>query len=187
MLGIVWADGLLTLFVFWELTSITSFLLIGFDDENAAARAAATRAFLVTGAGGLAMLAGFIILTIVGDATTISELVADPPTGTLTNVALVLVLVGAFTKSAQFPFHFWLPGAMAAPTPVSAYLHSATMVKAGLVVVARFAPRSHRRDRGGRSWWAQDSRRWSSAGSRPCVSRTPSWLSPTARSANSAS
>ncbi len=140
MLGIVWADGLLTLFVFWELTSITSFLLIGFDDTNASARAAATRAFLVTGAGGLAMLAGFIVLTITGDTTTISGLIADPPTGTLTNVALVLVLLGAFTKSAQFPFHFWLPGAMAAPTPVSAYLHSATMVKAGLVVVARFAP-----------------------------------------------
>jgi multicomponent Na+:H+ antiporter subunit A len=140
MLGIVWADGLLTLFIFWELTSITSFLLIGFDDTDDAARAAATRAFLVTGAGGLAMLAGLIILTIVGDTTTISGLVADPPSGTLTNVALVLVLLGAFTKSAQFPFHFWLPGAMAAPTPVSAYLHSATMVKAGLVVVARFAP-----------------------------------------------
>ena len=140
MLGIVWADGLLTLFVFWELTSITSFLLIGFTDKVPAARAAAMRAFLVTGAGGLCMLAGFIILTIAGDATTISELAADPPTGTLTNVALVLVLLGAFTKSAQFPFHFWLPGAMAAPTPVSAYLHSATMVKAGLVVVARFAP-----------------------------------------------
>jgi multicomponent Na+:H+ antiporter subunit A len=140
MLGIVWADGLLTLFLFWELTSITSFLLIGFDDTNADARAAATRAFLVTGAGGLAMLAGLIILTIVGDTTTISGLIADPPSGTLTNVALALVLLGAFTKSAQFPFHFWLPGAMAAPTPVSAYLHSATMVKAGLVVVARFAP-----------------------------------------------
>ena len=140
MLGIVWADGLLTLFVFWELTSITSFLLIGFDDTNVTARAAATRAFLVTGAGGLAMLAGFIILTVTGDTTTISGLVENPPTGTLTSVALVLVLVGAFTKSAQFPFHFWLPGAMAAPTPVSAYLHSATMVKAGLVVVARFAP-----------------------------------------------
>jgi multicomponent Na+:H+ antiporter subunit A len=140
MLGIVWADGLLTLFVFWELTSITSFLLIGFDDSNANARAAATRAFLVTGAGGLAMLAGLIILAIVGDTTTISGLLADPPSGMLTDVALVLVLLGAFTKSAQFPFHFWLPGAMAAPTPVSAYLHSATMVKAGLVVVARFAP-----------------------------------------------
>ena len=140
MLGIVWADGLLTLFVFWELTSITSFLLIGFTDKVPAARAAATRAFLITGAGGLAMLAGFIILTTTTGATTISELTADPPTGTLTSVALVLVLLGAFTKSAQFPFHFWLPGAMAAPTPVSAYLHSATMVKAGLVVVARFAP-----------------------------------------------
>ncbi|MFN3257920.1 MAG: hydrogen gas-evolving membrane-bound hydrogenase subunit E [Ilumatobacter sp.] len=140
MLGIVWADGLLTLFVFWELTTITSFLLIGFDQSNPASRFAATRAFLVTGVGGLALLAGLIILTIVGDTTTISGLAADPPTGTLTSVALVLVLVGAFTKSAQFPFHFWLPGAMAAPTPVSAYLHSATMVKAGLVVVARFAP-----------------------------------------------
>ncbi len=140
MLGIVWADGLLTLFVFWELTSITSFLLIGFTDRVPAARAAATRAFLVTGAGGLCMLAGFIILTIAGDTTTISGLAAAPPSGTLTDVALVLVLLGAFTKSAQFPFHFWLPGAMAAPTPVSAYLHSATMVKAGLVVVARFAP-----------------------------------------------
>jgi multicomponent Na+:H+ antiporter subunit A len=95
MLGIVWADGLLTLFVFWELTSITSFLLIGFDDTNAAARAAAMRAFLVTGAGGLAMLAGLIILTIVGETTTISGLLADPPSGTLTDVALVLVLLGS--------------------------------------------------------------------------------------------
>lgn len=140
MLGIVWADGLLTLFVFWELTSITSFLLIGFTDRVPAARTAATRAFLVTGAGGLCLLAGLILLAVVGDATTLSELAADPPTGTLTDAALVLVLLGAFTKSAQFPFHFWLPGAMAAPTPVSAYLHSATMVKAGLVVVARLAP-----------------------------------------------
>lgn len=140
MLGIVWADGLLTLFVFWELTSITSFLLIGFNDKEPAARAAAMRAFLITGAGGLAMLAGFIILTTTTGITTVSGLVAEPPSGTLTNVALVLILLGAFTKSAQFPFHFWLPGAMAAPTPISAYLHSATMVKAGLVVVARFAP-----------------------------------------------
>ncbi len=139
-LGIVWADGLLTLFVFWELTSITSFLLIGFTDKDPAARAAATRAFLITGAGGLALLAGLITLTVVGDAATISELAANPPSGAVTNAALVLVLAGACTKSAQFPFHFWLPGAMAAPTPVSAYLHSATMVKAGLVVVARFAP-----------------------------------------------
>ncbi len=140
MLGIVWADGLLTLFVFWELTSITSYLLIGFDDRSPTARAAAGRAFLVTGAGGLAMLAGLILLGQASGTTTISALLAAPPSGTVTDVALVLVLAGAFTKSAQFPFHFWLPGAMAAPTPVSAFLHSATMVKAGLVVVARFAP-----------------------------------------------
>ncbi|MFV0318286.1 MAG: hydrogen gas-evolving membrane-bound hydrogenase subunit E [Microthrixaceae bacterium] len=140
MLGIVWADGLLTLFVFWELTSVTSFLLIGFEDRSATARAAAQRAFLVTGVGGLALLAGLIILGQAGDTTSISELLANPPSGTVVSVALVLVLAGAFTKSAQFPFQFWLPGAMAAPTPVSAYLHSATMVKAGLVVVARFAP-----------------------------------------------
>ncbi|MCO5318637.1 MAG: DUF4040 domain-containing protein [Microthrixaceae bacterium] len=140
MLGIVWADGLLSLFVFWELTSITSFLLIGFEDRSATARSAAQRAFLVTGLGGLALLAGLILLGIQGGTTSLSELLANPPSGTVTSVALVLVLAGAFTKSAQFPFHFWLPGAMAAPTPVSAYLHSATMVKAGLVVVARFAP-----------------------------------------------
>ena len=140
MLGIVWADGLLTLFVFWELTSITSFLLIGFEDRSATARSAAQRAFLVTGGGGLALLAGLILLGQAGDTTSISQLLADPPSGTVVTVALVLVLMGALTKSAQFPFHFWLPGAMAAPTPVSAYLHSATMVKAGLVVVARFAP-----------------------------------------------
>ncbi|MCZ7627837.1 MAG: proton-conducting transporter membrane subunit [Microthrixaceae bacterium] len=140
MLGIVWADGLFTLFLFWELTSVTSFLLIGFEDHSATARAAAQRAFLVTAFGGLALLGGLILLGIEGDTTSISGLLADPPTGTVVSFALVLVLVGAFTKSAQFPFHFWLPGAMAAPTPVSAYLHSATMVKAGLVVVARFAP-----------------------------------------------
>jgi multicomponent Na+:H+ antiporter subunit A len=140
MLGIVWADGLLSLFLFWELTSVTSFLLIGFEDRSATARAAAQRAFLVTGSGGLAMLAGLILLGITGNTTSISGLLSNPPSGTVVSVALVLVLLGAFTKSAQFPFHFWLPGAMAAPTPVSAYLHSATMVKAGLVVVARFAP-----------------------------------------------
>ncbi len=141
MLGIVWADGLLSLFVFWELTSVTSFLLIGFEDRSPTARAAAQRAYLVTATGGLALLAGLILLGIQGGTSSISELLANPPpSGTVVSVALVLVLVGAFTKSAQFPFHFWLPGAMAAPTPVSAYLHSATMVKAGLVIVARFAP-----------------------------------------------
>ena len=140
MLGLVLADGLLTLFVFWELTSITSFFLIGFDDRSASARTAAVRALLVTGVGGLSLLAGLILLGQASGEWTLAGLLADPPGGTVTSVALVLVLLGAFTKSAQFPFHFWLPGAMAAPTPVSAYLHSATMVKAGLVVVARLAP-----------------------------------------------
>lgn len=140
MLGIVWAEGLLTLFVFWELTSVASFLLIGFEDRSATARAAAQRAYLVTAGGGLALLAGLILLGITAGTTSISTLLAAPPSGPVVTWALVLVLAGAFTKSAQFPFHFWLPGAMAAPTPVSAYLHSATMVKAGLVVVARFAP-----------------------------------------------
>ena len=140
MLGLVLSDGLLTLFVFWELTSITSFLLIGFDDRSTAARTAAVRALLVTGMGGLCLLAGLLILGQQADTGTISQLLADAPTGAVVNAALVLVLIGAFTKSAQWPFHFWLPGAMAAPTPVSAYLHSATMVKAGIVVIARFAP-----------------------------------------------
>ena len=140
MLGLVLANGLLTLFIFWELTSVTSFLLIGFDDRSAAARAAAVRALLVTGAGGLCLLAGLLMLGQQGGTTTISGLLSAPPSGSVTNAALVLVLLGAFTKSAQWPFNFWLPGAMAAPTPVSAYLHSATMVKAGIVVIARLAP-----------------------------------------------
>lgn len=140
MLGLVLADGFFTLFVFWELTSITSFFLIGIDDRKSAAREAAQRALLVTGTGGLALLAGLVLLGQAADTSTISGLVAAPPSGTAVTVALVLVLIGAFTKSAQFPFHFWLPGAMAAPTPVSAYLHSATMVKAGIVLIARLAP-----------------------------------------------
>jgi multicomponent Na+:H+ antiporter subunit A len=140
MLGLVWADGLLTLFVFWELTSVASFLLIGTDDRSATARAAALRALLVTGAGGLSLLAGLILLGIASGEWTISGVLAADPSGGLVPAALVLVLFGTATKSAQFPFQFWLPGAMAAPTPVSAYLHSATMVKAGIVVVARLAP-----------------------------------------------
>jgi multicomponent Na+:H+ antiporter subunit A len=140
MLGLVWADDIFTLFVFWELTSVTSFLLIGWQDRSASARASATTALLVTAAGGLAMLAGFILLAREAGTSSLSGIVAASPRGAAVDVALVLVLLGAFTKSAQFPFHFWLPGAMAAPTPVSAYLHSATMVKAGLVLVARLAP-----------------------------------------------
>lgn len=143
MLGLVLADDLIVLFGFWELTSITSFLLIGNDHESVKARAAALQALLITSAGGLAMLAGFLLIgqAVEGGGTyQLSRVLADPPGGTPVTVGLVLVLVGAFTKSAQYPFHSWLPGAMVAPTPVSAYLHSATMVKAGLYLIGRFAP-----------------------------------------------
>lgn len=140
MLGLVLADDVLTLFIFWELTSVTSFLLIGFADEEPAAIAAARKALLVTGAGGLALLGGLVILAWEAGTTRLSEMIELAPSGTIVNVALVLVLVGAFSKSAQVPLHFWLPGAMKAPTPISAYLHSATMVKAGIVLIARMAP-----------------------------------------------
>jgi multicomponent Na+:H+ antiporter subunit A len=140
MLGVVLSDQLIALFIFWELTSITSFLLIGNDDTNARARAAATQAIFITGAGGLVLLAGLIIIGQAGGSYQISELLADPPTGSAVNVGIILVLIGAFTKSAQAPFSSWLPAAMVAPTPISAYLHSATMVKAGVYLVARMAP-----------------------------------------------
>lgn len=140
MAGIVASDELLGLFVFWEVTTVASYLLIGFDDERAEARDAALQAILVTTAGGLAMLAGFVLLFIAGGTTSITDLVSNPPEGTIVSVALVLGFLGAFTKSAQFPFSFWLPGAMAAPTPASAYLHSATMVKAGIVLLLLLAP-----------------------------------------------
>ena len=140
MLGLVLANDIVTLFLFWELTSITSFLLIGINDTEKAARQAALRALLVTGGGGLALLAGLVLLAQKAGTTEISGILDAAPRGAVVNVAIVLVLLGALTKSAQFPFHFWLPGAMKAPTPVSAYLHSATMVKAGIVLIARFAP-----------------------------------------------
>jgi multicomponent K+:H+ antiporter subunit A len=143
MLGVVLADNLLFLVVFWELTSLTSFLLIGYWQHREDARQGARMALAVTGAGGLAMLAGFLLIGQAAGSYEISEIVgvadrvrSDP----CYPVALILILLGAFTKSAQFPFHFWLPGAMAAPTPVSAYLHSATMVKAGVFLVARLYP-----------------------------------------------
>ena len=143
MLGLVLADNLVALFVFWELTTITSFLLIGYSHENPTARRAALQGLLVTGAGALAMLAGFVVLGQAVGTFSLREMLADPgrfadhPRYT---AVVVLVLLGAFTKSAQFPFHFWLPNAMAAPTPVSAYLHSATMVKAGVFLLARLTP-----------------------------------------------
>jgi multicomponent Na+:H+ antiporter subunit A len=140
MTGLVLAADLFTMFIFWELTSVWSFLLIGLNDKSASARQAAVRALLTTGAGGLCMLGGIGLLQVQYGTTSFSELMEIAPRGTVANVAAVLLLLGAFTKSAQVPFHFWLPGAMAAPTPVSAYLHSATMVKAGIVLLARMSP-----------------------------------------------
>jgi multicomponent Na+:H+ antiporter subunit A len=143
MLGIVLADSLILLFVFWELTSLSSYFLIGFDDHEESARASALQALLATGAGGLAMLAGLILLGNVAETSELSALTAQADRikeHDLYLTILVLILIGAFTKSAQFPFHFWLPNAMAAPAPVSAYLHSATMVKAGVYLLARLSP-----------------------------------------------
>ncbi|HRJ40491.1 MAG: DUF4040 domain-containing protein [Caldilineaceae bacterium] len=142
MLGLVWADNLLTLFVFWEGTSITSYLLIGFDHESPRARAGARNALIITGTGGLAMLVGLVLLGQSAGSYSISQIIAADGLreSAYYTVAVVLIFVGAFTKSAQFPFHFWLPGAMSAPTPASAYLHSATMVKAGIFLLARLHP-----------------------------------------------
>ena len=142
MLGLVLSRDLITLFVFWELTSITSYLLIGFNHENPQARRNALQAMLVTGAGGLALLAGFILLGTAAGSFDLARILAGEGVQdhSLYLPILILVLLGAFTKSAQFPFHFWLPNAMAAPTPVSAYLHSATMVKAGVYLLARVHP-----------------------------------------------
>jgi multicomponent Na+:H+ antiporter subunit A len=137
MLGIVVADDLIALFTAWELTSIASYLLIGVQHSRPTARAAA---LLVTSAGGLVMLAGLVLVGDSAGTYSMSAILADPPAGTAVTVGLVCIAIGAFTKSAQYPFHSWLPAAMAAPTPVSAYLHSATMVKAGVYVIARFAP-----------------------------------------------
>ncbi len=138
MVGLVGSDHLLALFVFWELTTISSYLLIGYDDKKAAARSAALHAALVTGAGGLAMLGGLVLLAGESGTYSLAAIVESPPaqSGVVT-LAWALVLLGAVTKSAQFPFHAWLPGAMAAPTPASAFLHSATMVKAGIFLVGR--------------------------------------------------
>ncbi len=141
MLGLVTADDLIALFVFWELTTVTSYLLIGHYSDRKTSRRAAMEAIVVTTAGGLAMLVGLVLLGTASGTWRLSELVAHPPPASGTVVtAVVLVLAGALTKSALVPFHFWLPAAMAAPTPVSAYLHAAAMVKAGVYLVARFAP-----------------------------------------------
>jgi multicomponent Na+:H+ antiporter subunit A len=143
MLGLVLSDNVITVFVFWELTGITSYLLIGFKHEQPSARAAALQALLVTGLGGLCLLAGLLLLAEAGGSYELTTLLTRAETMSnhpLLTPSIVLILLGAFTKSAQFPFHFWLPAAMEAPTPVSAYLHSATMVKAGVYLVARLSP-----------------------------------------------
>ena len=143
MLGLVLADNVIILYVFWELTSLSSYLLIGFKHEQEASRGSALQALLVTTTGGLALLAGLVLLGLISGSWELSALLGQ---GALIRAhplylpALALILLGAFTKSAQFPFHFWLPNAMAAPTPVSAYLHSATMVKAGIYLLARLTP-----------------------------------------------
>jgi len=141
MIGLVLSDNMITLFVFWELTSISSYLLIGFNHHKESSRKSALQALLVTGGGGLALMAGLILLAQVSGSFEISALYDMHSTIVGSNLypaIVILVLLGAFTKSAQFPFHFWLPNAMEAPTPVSAYLHSATMVKAGIYLMARF-------------------------------------------------
>jgi multicomponent Na+:H+ antiporter subunit A len=146
MFGLVTADDLLMMFIFWELTTVLSYLLIGYARTRLSARRSALQALMVTTAGGLAMLVGLIILghaagtyRISAIMTQAATLVSGPGQDAVAG-AVVLILVGAITKSALVPFHFWLPGAMAAPTPVSAYLHAAAMVKAGIYIVARMAP-----------------------------------------------
>jgi multicomponent Na+:H+ antiporter subunit A len=140
MLGSVTADDVITLFVFWELTSLASFFLVGYDHEKSSARKAALQALLVTGSGGLAFLAGLVLVSIAADTTSLSGIItareavlAHP----LAMPAMLLIVLGCFTQSAQFPFHFWLPGAMAGPSQVSAFLHSATMVKAGVYFLVK--------------------------------------------------
>jgi multicomponent K+:H+ antiporter subunit A len=143
MVGIVISNNLIQLWMFWELTSISSFLLISFWWHKSEARKGARMALTVTGAGGLALLAGLLLIGHMVDSYDLDTVLASGDAiraDAYYPVALILVLLGAFTKSAQFPFHFWLPHAMSAPTPVSAYLHSATMVKAGIFLMARFYP-----------------------------------------------
>ena len=140
MYGLVLTDDLVVLVMFWEITSVLSYLLIGYYHRRAASRRAALQALLVTTLGGLVMLIGVVLMVVDAGTSSISTILAEAPTGPVIDAALVLILVGALSKSAIFPFHFWLPGAMAAPTPVSAYLHAAAMVKAGIYLIARLAP-----------------------------------------------
>ncbi|WP_407345356.1 Na+/H+ antiporter subunit A [Pengzhenrongella phosphoraccumulans] len=140
MLGLVVADNLMLLYTFWELTTVFSYLLIGHYADRKASRRAAMQAIIITTTGGLAMLVGLILIGADAGTYQLSAVIANPPHGAAIPVAAALILCGAATKSALIPLHFWLPAAMAAPTPVSAYLHAAAMVKAGVYLVARFAP-----------------------------------------------
>ena len=143
MLGVVFSDNVIVLYVFWELTSISSFLLIAYWYHRRKSRDGAQKSMLITIFGGLSMLAGLLLLSIITDTYSIREMISQADSlqeHTLFLPAMILILLGAFTKSAQFPFSIWLPDAMEAPTPISAYLHSATMVKAGIYLVARLTP-----------------------------------------------
>lgn len=151
MLGLVLSDNIYTLFIFWELTSISSFFLIGFNNDNPASRKSAITALAVTGFGGLFLMAAMVGLgQITGEyqISALAPLAESIQSNDLYGWVLLFLFIAAFTKSAQFPFHFWLPGAMKAPTPVSTYLHSATMVKAGIYLLARFTPVL-----GNHEWW----------------------------------
>ncbi|MBD9395999.1 monovalent cation/H+ antiporter subunit A [Pseudomonas sp. PDM11] len=151
MLGVVLSENMLLMLMFWELTSLSSFLLIGFWSGSSDARRGSRMALTVTGGGGLALLAGILLLGNIAGSFELSDVLTAGDTirsHSLYPITLILILLGVFTKSAQFPFHFWLPQAMAAPTPVSAYLHSATMVKAGVFLLARFYPAL-----AGTEWW----------------------------------
>jgi multicomponent Na+:H+ antiporter subunit A len=145
MYGLVLTDDIVVLIMLWEVTSVLSYLLIGFYHRRGASRRAALQALLVTTLGGLVMLIGVVMLVVLYDTTSITTMIETGPVfeggqAVALDAAVVMLLVGALSKSAIFPFHFWLPGAMAAPTPVSAYLHAAAMVKAGIYLIARFAP-----------------------------------------------
>src|SRR5690625_2682166 len=143
MLGVVLSDNVFVLYTFWELTSISSFLLIGYWHFKERSRYGALKSLIITVFGGLSMLGGLILLSLKTKTTSIQAMISQADVilnSPYLPLVLGLILLGAFTKSAQFPFHIWLPDAMEAPTPVSAYLHSATMVKAGLYLIARFSP-----------------------------------------------
>ncbi|WP_104138282.1 MULTISPECIES: Na+/H+ antiporter subunit A [unclassified Cryobacterium] len=140
MYGLVTADDLVIMFMFWEITSVLSYLLIGHYTHKRESRGAALQALIVTTFGGLVMLVGVVMISVASGTTSLAYIVANPVTSTMGSWAILLILIGALSKSALVPFHFWLPAAMAAPTPVSAYLHAAAMVKAGIYIVARLAP-----------------------------------------------